>query len=154
MFVSTFLAAVLSLAPIASATAAWLNSGGPPPTAGRVTIVDVFTYGCINCQHVTPQLQKLHAAIPAADLAIVGVHTPETPEERNHANVRRALRDQKIVWPVVFDDDSRLWNAFRVEAWPTQLVFDRRGKLRATIVGEGQDAQLERIVRGLIAERG
>lgn len=149
---SFLLAAVVSLTPIANATVPWLNAAGPPPTAGRVTIVDVFTFGCINCKHVTPQLQKLRAAIPAADLAIVGVHAPETPEERNHANVRRALRDQGIVWPVVFDDDFRIWNALHVEAWPTQLVFDRHGKLRATIVGEGRDAQLERTVRALIAE--
>ncbi|HTD34709.1 MAG TPA: redoxin family protein, partial [Candidatus Elarobacter sp.] len=124
-----------------------------PSTAGRVTIVDVFTFGCINCRHVTPELQKLRAAYGERDLAIVGVHAPETPYERDHANVRQALREQDITWPVVFDDGFRLWNAYGVDAWPTQLLFDRHGTLRARFVGEGYDAQLEAAVKRLVAER-
>ena len=153
MFAAILLAAVTSLAPIQTSSAGWLNASAAPSTSGRVTIVDVFTYGCINCQHVTPELRKLHASIPARDLAIVGVHAPETPEERVHANVARALREQGVAWPVVFDDDFAIWHAYGVTAWPTQLVFDRRGRLRATYVGEGFDLQLEKTIRGLVAER-
>ena len=151
MIAALLLAAATTLAPVLGATP-WTNASGPPPTAGRVTIVDVFTYGCINCKHVAPELRRLRAAYTARDLAIVGVHAPETPEEHVHANVVRALRDQDIVWPVVFDDAFRLWNAYGVTAWPTQLVFDRRGTLRETFVGEGYDAQLERTVRTLAGE--
>jgi thiol-disulfide isomerase/thioredoxin len=147
------LAAATSLAPVLGAMP-WANASGPPPTADRVTIVDVFTFDCINCKHVTPELRKLRAAYDAHDLAIVGVHAPELPEEHVHANVVQALRDQDITWPVVYDDDFRIWNAYGVSAWPTQLVFDRRGKLRATYVGEGNDVQLERTVRSLVTERG
>jgi thiol-disulfide isomerase/thioredoxin len=147
------LAAATSLAPVLGAGAPWANASGPPPTAGRVTVVDVFTFSCINCKHVTPELQRLRTAYRASDLAIVGVHAPELPEERVHANVVHALREQDITWPVVFDDDFAVWHAYGVQAWPTQLVFDRRGKLRATYVGEGYDAQLERTVRALVAER-
>jgi thiol-disulfide isomerase/thioredoxin len=147
------LAAAVTLAPLLGA-APWANAPGPPATQGRVTVLDVFTFGCINCKHVTPELRKLRAAYPSGDLAIVGVHAPETPEEHVHANVVRALRDQDITWPVVFDDGFRVWNAYGVTAWPTQLVFDRRGRLRATYVGEGYDAQLERTVRSLVAESG
>jgi thiol-disulfide isomerase/thioredoxin len=146
------LAAATSLAPVLGATP-WANAAGPPPTAGRVTVVDVFTFSCINCKHVTPELRKLRGAYKPGDLAIVGVHAPELPEEHVHANVVRALRDQDITWPVVFDDSFAIWNAYGVNAWPTQLVFDRRGKLRATYVGEGYDAQLEATVRALVAER-
>jgi thiol-disulfide isomerase/thioredoxin len=146
------LAAATSLAPILSATP-WANAAGPPPTAGRVTVVDVFTFDCINCKHVTPELQKLHAKYGGNDLAIVGVHAPELPQEHVHANVVRALREQDITWPVVYDDSFAIWKAYGVEAWPTQLVFDRHGKLRATYVGEGNDAQLEATVRALVAER-
>ena len=70
-----------------------------------------------------------------------------------HANVVRALHDQNITWPVVYDNDFKVWNAYGVSAWPTQLVFDRHGKLRATYVGEGNDTELERTVRTLVAER-
>jgi len=150
--IASLLAAAMTLAPVLGATP-WANAAGPPPTAGRVTVVDVFTFDCINCKHVTPQLRKLRAAYGADDLAIVGVHAPELPEEHVHANVVRALREQDITWPVLYDDRFAVWNAYGVQAWPTQLVFDRRGKLRATYVGEGYDAQLEATVRALLAER-
>ena len=152
MIAAFLLAAATSLAPVLGA-APWANAPGPPHLAGRVTIVDVFTFSCINCKHVTPELQQLRAKYRASDLAIVGVHAPELPQERVHANVVQALRDQDITWPVVFDDDFKVWNAYGVEAWPTQLVFDRHGKLRAKYVGEGYDAQLEQTVRALVAER-
>lgn len=148
---ATTLASSVTLAPVLGA-APWANAAGPPPTQGRVTIVDVFTYSCINCKHVTPELQKLRAQYKPADLAIVGVHAPELPEEKIHANVVRALREQDISWPVVFDDGFRVWTAYGVNAWPTQLVFDRKGHLRARYVGEGLDAELERTVRTLAAE--
>jgi thiol-disulfide isomerase/thioredoxin len=152
MIAAVLLAAFTTLGPVLSATP-WANAPGPPPTSGRVTVVDVFTFDCINCRHVTPELQKLRAAFGRNDLTIVGVHAPEMPVERVHANVVRALHDQGITWPVVYDDDFKVWSAYGVTAWPTQLVFDRHGKLRATIVGEGSDAELERTVRTLVAER-
>ncbi|HEY0614827.1 MAG TPA: redoxin domain-containing protein [Candidatus Elarobacter sp.] len=152
MIATLLLTAAVSLAPVLGA-GPWANAAGPPPTAGRVTVVDVFTFDCINCKHVTPELQRLHAKYGRGDLAIVGVHAPELPEEHVHANVVRALREQDIRWPVLFDDDFKVWRAYGVQAWPTQLVFDRHGHLRATYVGEGYDAQLERTVASLVAER-
>jgi thiol-disulfide isomerase/thioredoxin len=153
MLHALLLAAATTLAPVISSTAGWLNATHAPATAGRVAVVDVFTFGCINCKHVAPELRRLRAAIPEADLTIVGVHAPETPYERDGANVRAALHEQNITWPVVIDNDFAIWKAYGVEAWPTQLVFDRHGKLRATYVGEGNDAELERTVRALVAER-
>ncbi len=153
MIAALLLAAATTLGPVLGATAPWANAGGPPQTAGRVTIVDVFTFDCINCKHVVPELRKLRDAYRNGDLAIVGVHAPELPQEHVHANVVRALQQQDITWPVVYDDEFKVWNAYGVQAWPTQLVFDRHGKLRATYVGEGYDAQLEQTVRALVAER-
>lgn len=152
-FVSLLLAVAVNLAPITGATAPWLNAPAAPATSGRVTIVDVFAFSCINCKHVLPELKRLRAGYGSNDLEIVGVHAPELAEERDHANLKRALVDQKITWPVVFDDDFSIWKAYGVDAWPTQLVFDRRGRLRATYVGEGFDDRLERTVKSLVAER-
>ena len=152
MIAAFLLAAATTLAPVLGATS-WANAAGPPPTAGRVTIVDVFTFDCINCKHVTPELRALRARYGNGDLAIVGVHAPELPQEHVHANVVRALTAQDITWPVAYDDDFRLWNAYGVTAWPTQLVFDRRGRLRATIVGEGYDRELEHTIAQLVAEK-
>ena len=150
--ITVLLAAAVTLAPVLGATA-WANVSGPPPTTGRVTILDVFAFSCINCRHVTPELQKLRGAYGTNDLAIIGVHAPELPSEKVHANVVEALGEQHITWPVVYDDSFRIWNAYGVGAWPTQLIFDRHGALRATYVGEGYDGEIERWVARLAAER-
>lgn len=132
----------------------WLN-GMPTAAAlrGKVVLVDIFTFDCINCQHVVPNLRLLHADEPAADFAIVGVHAPETPYERDESNVVKNLASQGITWPVRIDNDFRVWQAFGVQYWPTQLIFDRHGRLRQTIIGEGRDDQVNATIRNLLAER-
>ncbi|MBV8245528.1 MAG: redoxin domain-containing protein [Candidatus Eremiobacteraeota bacterium] len=145
--------AAQSFAPLATATS-WLNAPASPESLrGKVVIVDVFTFDCINCRHVVPELRTLYHGTSRHDLAIVGVHSPELPEERVRANVVAALAEQGIVWPVAIDNDFALWHAFGVDAWPTQFVFDRNGMLRDTIVGEGNDERLAADVRRLIAEK-
>lgn len=122
-------------------------------TAGKVVVVDVFTYSCGNCQNVVPELRRLRREYGSGDLAIFGVHTPELPSDRVRSNVVQGLNDQGITWPVAIDNDGALWNAFHVSAWPTQLIFDRRGILRKTIVGDSQDQVVEAEVRALVDER-
>jgi len=123
------------------------------PTAeslkGRVVLVDVFTFACWNCQNVTPNLRKLHRTKPSSDLAIIGVHTPETPYERDRANVVENLKRLGITWPVAIDNSSRLWNAYGIEYWPTQMIFDRDGRLHTTIVGDSQDADVDKAIASL-----
>jgi thiol-disulfide isomerase/thioredoxin len=119
---------------------------------GRVVLVDVFTFGCYNCANITPNLRTLHRTKPQSDLAIVGVHTPETPYERDRANVVTNLKRLGITWPVAIDNDSKLWNAYGVEYWPTQLIFDRSGKLRLTVAGDSQDAEVDSTINALIGE--
>lgn len=132
----------------------WLNGRvNVDDVAGKVVVVDVFTFDCINCKHVVPNLQHLRAAIPARDLAIIGVHAPETADERERGNVVRELARQGIVWPVAVDNTFTIWKALDNEYWPTQYIFDRRGALRRTVVGEGQDDRVNSTVRMLIAEK-
>jgi thiol-disulfide isomerase/thioredoxin len=144
------LAAALS---VLLAATDWLNG---MPTAqtfrGKVVLVDVFTFNCINCKNVTPNLRKLNAA-HRSDLAIVGVHAPETPFERDRTNVIVNLKRQGIVWPVAIDNDFRLLNALRAPAWPTQFIYDRHGVLRKTIVGDSQDELVDATIKKLLAER-
>jgi thiol-disulfide isomerase/thioredoxin len=152
-----FFAAVLlvqsAFAPLLHASQ-WI---GPQPTAkqlaGKVVLIDVFTYSCINCKHVVPELQRLRRQYGPDDLVIVGIHTPELPSDYARSNVAENLAVQGITWPVAVDNDHALWNAYGVNAWPTQLFFDRTGKLRATIVGDSQDDEVDRIVQKLLAER-
>lgn len=134
--------------------AQWI--GTPPRAAsyaGKVVIVDIFTFDCINCKHVVPELRSLRARYPTTDLLIVGIHTPETPFEHVRANVVRALAMQGISWPVAIDNDEKLWNAYTTQYWPTQLIFDRHGRLRKTVIGEGQDAEVTSTVAALVAGR-
>jgi thiol-disulfide isomerase/thioredoxin len=140
-----------SLTPVLGAST-WLN-GRPSRESlhGKVVLVDVFTVDCVNCRNVTPNLRRLSAA-QRGKLVIIGVHTPETPVERERSHVVASLRDLGITWPVAIDDDSTLWNTYGVEAWPTQLIFDRKGHLRKTIVGDSQDDAVNAAVAALLAE--
>jgi thiol-disulfide isomerase/thioredoxin len=142
-----------NLAPVLAAHD-WINGRATAAaTDGKVVIVDIFTFDCINCKHVTPELQKLHATVPASQLAIVGVHAPETPYERERPNVVAELARQGVVWPVAVDNTFAIWNAYGTTAWPTQLIFDKHGTLRKTVIGEGYDRDVESTVKALIAER-
>lgn len=139
-----------TLGPVLAAKT-WLN--GHPTAAslrGKVVLVDVFTFGCFNCKNVTPNLKKLNAS---GDLTIIGVHTPETAYERDRGNVIANLREQGIVWPVAIDNDMAIWHAYDTEYWPTQMIFDRHGVLRKTFVGDSQDAELDRYIAAIAAEK-
>ena len=121
-------AAGTTLQPLIS-YANWLSSR---PSAddlhGKVVLVDIFTFGCYNCQNVTPNLKALYRKHDA-HLAIVGIHTPETDYERDRKNVATNLAEQGVVWPVAIDNDHVLWNAYNTEYWPTQLIFDKHAEI-------------------------
>lgn len=120
---------------------------------GKVVLVDFYTFGCINCKHVEPNLRALYSDHSRADLEIVGVHSPETPYEGNLDNLLASFKEQGIRWPVAVDNDFTIWNDYGIQAWPTQLIFDRHGVLRKTVVGEGQDQLVNDTVAQLIAVR-
>ena len=142
-----------SLAPVLAASEGWLNSRASAASLqGKVVVVDIFTFACINCKNVVPNLRAVNAR-RAKDVAIVGVHSPESPYEKDRANVVDNLRRQGIVWPVAIDNSFTIWNAYGVSAWPTQLVFDRHGTLRKTIVGDSQDDELDVEISMLVAEK-
>ena len=120
--------------------------------AGKVVLVDVFTFGCYNCKNVTPNLRALYRA-HHGDLEIVGIHTPETPYERDRKNVVENLATQGIVWPVAIDNEQHLWNAYGIEYWPTQMIFDRHGVLRKVVIGDSQDSTVNDTIKKLLAEK-
>jgi thiol-disulfide isomerase/thioredoxin len=120
---------------------------------GNVVVLDVFTVDCYNCQNVVPTLRALDASDRVRGLRIVGIHAPETPAEKGRAYVTASLARQGIAWPVAVDNSFALWKAYGITAWPTQLFFDRRGRLRETIVGDSQDANVRATVDSLLAER-
>jgi len=142
-----------TLDPILHASGGWVNGKlDAAALGGKVVLVDVFTFDCINCQHVVPNLKVVRARYPDK-VIIVGIHSPETPLEHERGNVVASLAHQGIVWPVALDNSFSLWNAYGVDAWPTQLLFDRHGRLRKTVVGEGSDGELDAEIARLVAER-
>ena len=130
----------------------WLN-GTPSREAlkGKVVLVDVFTFDCYNCRNITPNLRAL-AHAKRDDLALVGIHTPETSYERDRSEVVAHLGTLGVTWPVAVDNDFALWKAYNIEYWPTQMVFDRRGKLRKVVIGDSQDSTVDATIDALLRE--
>ena len=132
----------------------WINSD--PLTLkslrGRVVIVDFWTFGCYNCRNTLPSVKSWDARYREKGLTIIGVHTPELERERDVENVRREVAALGIQYPVVTDNDNAIWNAYRVEAWPTWFVLDKQGRVRWMHVGEGAYDETEQLIKKLLAE--
>ncbi len=141
------------LTPLVKAST-WLN--GAPSNSwlrGKVVLVDVFTFDCINCKNITPNLRSLERSKRSDGLAILGIHSPETAYEHEHSAVVTNLKALGVTWPVAIDNDFALWNAYHIDSWPTQLIFDRRGALRKVVVGDSQDALVNATIDALLKER-
>jgi thiol-disulfide isomerase/thioredoxin len=130
----------------------WLNGQPNAQTLrGKVVLVDFYTFDCINCKHVQPTLRELYRQYSRSDLAVIAVHSPETSHERSRTALLASMQQQGVAWPVAVDNNFAVWNAYGIEAWPTQLIFDRAGTLRGTIVGEGRDDEVRGLVGRLVA---
>ena len=132
----------------------WLNS--PPLTrkalAGKVVLVDFWTYSCINCLRTLPYLKAWNDKYARAGLVIVGVHAPEFDFEKDTGNVKKAIARFGVTWPVVQDNDLRIWNAFDNQYWPAHYLIDAQGRIRDSHFGEGDYDGTERAIRQLLAE--
>jgi thiol-disulfide isomerase/thioredoxin len=134
----------------------WFNS--KPLTnealAGKVVLVDFWTYSCINCLRTLPYLNAWYDKYHSHGLVIVGVHTPEFPFEKLPANVQPAIRRYGIHYPVVLDNAYAIWNAFQNQYWPAHYLVDAKGKVRYHHFGEGGYREEEDHIRELLAEAG
>ena len=130
----------------------WL--GAHPTIAslhGRVVLVDIFTFECINCTNITPGLKRLYAAHRRTDFEIVAVHTPEVPSyQKSISYLTSQTRKAALPWPIAVDNEHRIWDAYNISAWPTQLIFDRSGRLSSTIIGDSQDREVAAAVQSLL----
>ena len=137
----------------------WFDTPGDRPLTpaslrGHVVLVDFWTYTCINCIRTLPYVTSWDRRYRREGLTVVGVHTPEFPFERKAANVRRAIADNHIEYPVVQDNRYRVWNAFGNQYWPAKYLIDAKGRVRYTHFGEGGYEKTESAIRALLAERG
>jgi thiol-disulfide isomerase/thioredoxin len=143
------------LAPFDGATG-WLNS--PPLTPqglrGKVVVVGFWTYTCVNWLRQLPYLRAWAEKYSGHGLVVIGVHTPEFSFEHHADNVRRAVRDLGITYPVATDDDYAVWLAFDNHYWPALYFADAQGRIRHHHFGEGEYAQSEMVIQQLLAEAG
>lgn len=132
--------------------APWLNCDGSlslRALRGKVVLLDFWTYGCINCLHILPDLHYLEAKYRER-LVIIGIHTAKFEQEQNPEAVQQAIWRYGITHPVVVDCDRTLWDQYAIKAWPTFVVIDPQGYAIATLAGEGQRERLERLIEGVI----
>jgi peroxiredoxin len=97
-------------------------------------------------------LRSWHEKYAARGLVVLGVHSPEFSYEHDLENVRRAIQGLQIPYAVALDNDFQIWNAYRVWAWPSMFILDKRGAVRFTHIGEGAYAESERVIQQLLNE--
>jgi len=143
------------LASLERATA-WLNS--PPLTAaslrGKVVLVDFWTYTCINWRRTLPYVRAWAEKYRDQGLVVIGVHAPEFSFEKNLNNVRWAVKDMRIDYPIAVDNDHAIWRAFKNQYWPALYFIDSQGRVRHHHFGEGSYEQSEMIIQELLTETG
>ncbi len=130
----------------------WLNSQ-PLSIAslqGSVVLLQFWTFACINCQRTLPYLVKWHQQYAARGLTILGVHTPEFAFERDLNNVKQALEQYKITYPVAIDNGFQTWKAYKNQYWPHLFLADRQGNLRYDHIGEGAYTETEAKINQLL----
>lgn len=134
----------------------WINS--PTLTReqlrGKVVLIDFWTYSCINCLRSIPYVRAWHDRYKADGLVVIGVHAPEFAFERELANVKTAVADLGILYPVALDNDWHLWRALKNNYWPAHYFIDALGRVRYYHHGEGRYEESERVIRQLLTEAG
>lgn len=133
----------------------WLNSD-PVTLAqlrGKVVLVDFWTYTCINCINTLPYVKTWNQKYKDRGLAVIGVHTPEYPFERDTDNVETAIKRFGITYPVAQDNHYATWSAYNNQYWPAFYLLDKKGKVAYTHFGEGDYAQTEAAIQALLAQK-
>jgi thiol-disulfide isomerase/thioredoxin len=134
----------------------WLNS--PPLTAealrGKVVLVDFWTYTCINWLRTLPYVRAWAEKYRNRGLVVIGVHAPEFAFEKDPNNVRRAVQDMRIDYPVAVDSEHVIWRAFNNAYWPALYFVDAQGRVRHHHFGEGAYEQSEMIIQRLLTDAG
>src|SRR5262249_24952556 len=133
----------------------WLNSLRVTPAglAGKVVVVNFCTYSCINWLRTLPYV-RAWAQKYRQGLVMIGVHTPEFTFEHDVDNVRRALRQMGIEYPIAIDNEYAIWRAFDNHYWPALYFVDAQGRVRDHHFGEGEYEKSEKVIQRLLTEAG
>jgi thiol-disulfide isomerase/thioredoxin/sugar lactone lactonase YvrE len=141
-------------APELTGARGWLNTDKPLLLAalkGKVVLLDFWTYGCINCIHIIPDLRRLERKY-ADQLVVIGVHSAKFDNEKETENIRRIILRYEVEHPVVNDADFKIWQSYGVRAWPTQVLIDPSGYVVGQVSGEGNYETIDRAISQIIEE--
>ena len=140
-------------APEISGGRGWLNTDKPLSLAalkGKVVLLDFWTYGCINCIHIIPDLKKLEEKY-ARQLVVIGVHSAKFENEKQTENIRRIILRYEIEHPVYNDAEFKVWESYGIRAWPTQILIDPAGYVIGSISGEGNYEEIDQAIEKTVA---
>jgi thiol-disulfide isomerase/thioredoxin len=134
----------------------WLNSDPltPDGLSSKVVLVEFLTYTCINWLRTLPYVRAWSEKYRDHGLTVLGVHTPEFEFEKDVENVRRAMTDLRIAFPVAIDNDYAIWRAFKNNYWPALYFIDAMGQIRHHRFGEGEYERSEMVLQQLLADAG
>ena len=141
-------------APEISGGRGWLNIDKPLSLAalkGKVVLLDFWTYGCINCIHIIPDLKKLEEKY-ARQLVVIGVHSAKFENEKQTENIRRIILRYEIEHPVYNDAEFKVWESYAVRAWPTQILIDPAGYVIGSVSGEGNFDVIDQAIEKTVAD--
>ena len=133
----------------------WLNVDAPLRLAnlrGKVVIVEMWTFGCINCRNVMPSLKEWHSKYKDAGLVIIGNHFPEFSYEQDLENLKTAIAQNDIQYAMAQDNDGATWQAYKNHYWPALYLIDKQGHIRYIHIGEGNYKETEQNIEALLAE--
>lgn len=155
-FINPLVARDLGAAPELVQGGEWFNSQALTLEGlrGKVVLVDFWTYTCINCIRTLPYLRSWHEKYAEKGLVIIGVHAPEFEFEKKSENVRKAVEDYGLKYPIMQDNDFATWRAYNNRYWPAEYFIDKHGHIRRTHFGEGDYDESEEALQALLAEAG
>src|SRR5258707_2409863 len=133
----------------------WLNMDKPLKIAdqkGKVVLIEFWTFECINCQHTFEAMKGFYDKYHDNGLVIMTDHFPEFATERDVNNVKQALADNGIKYPVAIDNDGATWNAYGQRYWPTMYLVDKQGTIGYVAIGEHDYSKTEQAIKALISE--
>ncbi|WP_256354327.1 MULTISPECIES: thioredoxin family protein [unclassified Variovorax] len=132
----------------------WLNSAplSMQGLAGKVVLVDFWTYSCINCVNTLPHVVRWYEKYKDQGFVVIGVHTPEFAFEKLTSNVEAALQRFDIRYPVAQDNGFSTWKAYENQYWPAFYLVDKSGHVRRKHFGEGQYAEMDAAIQSLLAQ--
>ena len=132
----------------------WLNVERPLSLAdlrGKIVLLDFWTYGCINCIHVIPELKRLEEKF-ADELVVIGVHSAKVANEGETDNIRQIILRYELEHPVINDNNFAVWQTYGANAWPTFVLIDPDGNVLGYHAGEDIYDLFNQVIIGMIAE--